>query len=129
MTRALGVSPRLPVRDLARTIDFYVGVLGFTAGPPFPQESPTFVILARDDATLQFYVPETGGPCGHGTICLEVDDALDVHRAVKDRVAIDWGPEVYWYGRREFAFKDPDGYGVIVTQATDEPPDCEDEDT
>jgi hypothetical protein len=41
---------------------------------------------------------------------------------VKDRVAIEWGPEVYDYGRREFALRDPDGYLVIFSEETDDPP-------
>jgi hypothetical protein len=37
-------------------------------------------------------------------------------------VPIEWGPEVYSYGRREFAVRDPDGYLVIFTEPTDEAP-------
>ena len=37
------------------------------------------------------------------------------------------GPEVYWYGRREFSFQDPDGYAVIISEPTSDPPDCTEE--
>lgn len=124
MTRFLNVSPRLPVEDLNRTIAFYVGVLGFQAGDPWPEENPTFVLMSRDEVTLQFYVPEPPTPTGHGTISIEVDDAMAVHAAVKGKVKMLWGPEVYWYGRREFSFRDPDGYAVIVSEETEAEADC-----
>ena len=37
----------------------------------------------------------------------------------------EWGPEVYFYHRREFAFRDPDGHWVILSEVTDDPPTCE----
>src|SRR5262249_2951401 len=67
MARLLKVSPRLPVRDLARTIEFYTSVLNFEASP-WPADAPTFVVLERDDTALQFYVSEQSDKCGFGTI-------------------------------------------------------------
>jgi catechol 2,3-dioxygenase-like lactoylglutathione lyase family enzyme len=124
----LRVTPRLPVADLSRTIAFYTELLGFKAGPPWPEEAPRWVLLGRDEVGLQFYVPdaEPPQPCGNGTIYLEVEDARPFHAALRDRVTIDWGPEVYWYGRREFSFKDPDGYSIIVSAQTDDPVECRD---
>jgi catechol 2,3-dioxygenase-like lactoylglutathione lyase family enzyme len=126
MTRFLNVTPRLPVADLSRTIAFYRDVLGFHVGLTWPDEAPTFVILNRDELNLQFYLPEGASPepTGHGTLNLEVGDVLALHKALEGRVAVDWGPEVYSYGRREFAVKDPDGYLLIFTEETDDRPTC-----
>jgi hypothetical protein len=33
-------------------------------------------------------------------------------------------PEVYHNGCREFAIRDPDGYLIIFTEETDDPPAC-----
>jgi catechol 2,3-dioxygenase-like lactoylglutathione lyase family enzyme len=123
--RLLSVLPRLPVRNLTRTIEFYTSVLDFKMnGSPSPANEPTFVILARDGVVLQFHVSEQSDQCGFAAISIDTDDARSVHAAVADKVTIDWGPEVYWYGRREFSFKDPDGYAVIISEHTDDPPDC-----
>lgn len=35
-----------------------------------------------------------------------------------------WGPEVYHYGRREFSIRDPNGYELIFSEPTDDPPTC-----
>ena len=41
-------------------------------------------------------------------------------------MTIEWGPEVYAYHRREFAFRDPDGHLVIVSEETDDPVTADD---
>lgn len=123
--RLLKASPRLPVRDLARTIEFYTSVLDFKIdGSPWPVDEPTFVILGRDGTVLQFFVPEQSDHRGFGAISIDTDDARSVHAALADKITIDWGPEVYWYGRSEFSFRDPDGYAIIISERTDDPPDC-----
>ena len=124
--RFLKVTPRLPVADLARTIGFYTEVLGFQAGPPWPADAPTFVLLQQDDMSLQFYTAEQPGtePTGHATIYFDVSDVRAMHRALSGRLAVEWGPKVYWYGRREFAVRDPDGYLLIFSERTSDPPTC-----
>jgi len=128
VTSFLKVAPRLPVRDLQRAIDFYCGVLGFSVAGTWPDDTPTFVMLERDAVDLQFYVredPTAEGP-GAATLHFEVDDALAALESLDDRVEVEWGPEVYWYGRRELAVRDPDGHLVILSEATDEPVSCAD---
>lgn len=125
MVRFLGTSPRLPIRSLEGTLRFYEDILGFEAGDPWPEDDPTFVVMSRDDVTLQFALAQDGESVGQVTIAINVDDARAVHSAVKDKVTVDWGPEVYWYGRREFSFKDPDGYPIIISEVTGDPVECE----
>ena len=55
------------------------------------------------------------------TLYFDVHDALAVLEVLKDKVTIEWGPEVYFYQRREFAFRDPDGHLVIISEETDDP--------
>ena len=38
---------------------------------------------------------------------------------------VEWGPEVYAYGRREFAVRDPTGAMLIFSEETDDPATCE----
>ena len=56
------------------------------------------------------------------TFYFEVDDAHAMHAELKDRVAFEWGPEVFFYQRREFAFRDPDRHLIIISEETDDPP-------
>jgi uncharacterized glyoxalase superfamily protein PhnB len=55
------------------------------------------------------------------TLWIETDDARALHEGLAGRVTVEWGPEVYAYGRREFAIRDPDGSLVILSEATDDP--------
>ncbi len=125
MSQFNSVSPRLTVANLARTIAFYRDVLDFDAGDGWPADEPTFVVMTRGRVTLQFQ--QTGGDRVHGmaTLCFDVDDAMAVFRAVADRVEVAWGPEVYGYGRREFSFHDPDGYPILISEETADPPTCD----
>ena len=124
----LDVHPRLPVLDLRRTADFYSEHFGFSCSF-WPEEPPTFVILEKNDVNIQFYAAdaESGEATGNATLSFKTDDATAVHRELEKKMTIEWGPEVYWYGRREFAVRDPDGTLLIFTEPTDDPPTCLDE--
>jgi catechol 2,3-dioxygenase-like lactoylglutathione lyase family enzyme len=126
--RFVKVMPRLPVIDLQLAIAFYRDVLGFNVGPLWPEHEPRFALLDRDDACIQFYVadPSRGEGLGHGTLSFEVDDVKAIYAALEGRAAIEWGPEVYWYGRREFSIRDPNGYHIIFSEETTDPPTCQD---
>ena len=123
MSRFADVTPRLPVADLQRTIAFYQDALGFRADMVWPDHDPKFALLKRNNVTLGFFVPMEGQPnsIGYAELYIEVEDAQSLHAQLSNHLAIEWGPEVYSYGRREFAIRDPDSYLVIFTEPTDEP--------
>ncbi len=106
---------------------FYTKLLGFRVSCAWPAEAPTFLLLDRDDVRLAFDVVEARArPMSADSVgfYLEVDDAFALHRKIRRRVKIEWGPEVYSYGRREFAIRDPEGYLIIFTEKTDDPTTC-----
>ena len=49
---------------------------------------------------------------------------MALHARVAGSVAIEWGPEVYHYGCREFAIKDPNGYVLAFSERTTDTADC-----
>lgn len=126
------VTPVFQTQDLMGTIDFYTNVLGFTVDVLNPPEKPTFCILEHGEIRIQFFLPsffdeehiQQQEPCLTGQIYIEVENILELYESIKDRVKIEWGPEVYHYGRREFAIKDNNGYNIAFTEPTDDPPDC-----
>jgi catechol 2,3-dioxygenase-like lactoylglutathione lyase family enzyme len=124
MPRFLKSSPRLPVKDLQHTVAFWTRTLGFELGALWPDDAPTFAILSRDAVNIQFHQAAAGDPTGHATLSFDVDDARALYAALLGQVPTEWGPEVYWYGRREFAIRDPDGYLVIFSEETDEAATC-----
>lgn len=118
------VTPRLPVGDLRRSLEFYGGLLGFKTEVLWPEGEPVFAIVRRGGVRVGLFTGERAGPerRGHVELYIEVDDATAVHERIAPTWPIDWGPEVYSYGRREFAVLDPDGAMIIFTEPTTEPP-------
>ncbi len=123
-SRALAIQPRLPVASLLPSFRFYRDVLGFRGAEGEPEESDVFAILQRDRVGLQLIVASDDHPAGRFTVWIEVVDAAVEHERLKGLVAVEWGPEVYAYGCREFAVLDPDGHRIIFSSPTDEPPTC-----
>jgi uncharacterized glyoxalase superfamily protein PhnB len=130
MPRLLALEPRLHVHDLLRAIAFYRDALGFRVTTVFPEHEPVFAMLARDGTFLQL-----GGPAGRRqatdastcTLYFDVEDVRALHRDVAARGPIEWGPDVFFYGRREFAVRDPDGNVVVFSEQTTDPPTCREE--
>jgi len=56
------VIPRLPVVGVIRTLDFYIGRLGFAVDVAWPAAEPTFVILRRGQTSVGFFVPNEHQP-------------------------------------------------------------------
>ena len=119
------IEARLPVTDVKASAAFYSELLGLDVGTLWPENLPEFAILSRDGLRLQLGQTERSA-IGSCTLCFNVSDAMFLHSQIKDQVKIDWGPEVYFYHRREFAFRDPDGHEVIISEVTDDPVTCHD---
>lgn len=123
MTEFTRVVPRLPVSDLAASVEWYKDVLGFTLDSMWPDDEPTFAMLDRDGVSVQLYITDAlmDTDLGNAMLSFDVSDAKALHASVAQKAPIDWGPEVYWYGRREFAVTDPNGYMFIFSEVTSDP--------
>jgi len=136
MATFLRVTPFLATRDLARTVDFYTQVLGFRVSTLHPPLQPTLAILDHNG-------PRQGGdgssiifdsslwsdsPAMTGQIHFDLapGGVMEIFETVRGRAEILWGPEVYDYGRREFSCRDPNGYALVFSELTAEPPTCAD---
>jgi len=124
MPRFNSLEPRLHTADFQRSVAFYRDVLGFAIETTFPEKDPVFAILVRDGVALQVGGIDAAKPPDAPPTCtlyFDVDDARSMHESLKSKVKIEWGPEVYFYQRREFALRDPDGHLVILSEETDDP--------
>lgn len=127
------VSPFLATRDILRTVEFYTQVLGFRVETLHPRGQPTLAILDRDvepgdggvriifDSSLWSDPPSLTGQVHFD---LSPGGVMEMYGRVKDGAEIIWGPEVYEYGRREFSCRDPNGYALVFSEKTDDPPTC-----
>ena len=122
------VIPALAVADIAKSIRWYNDVLGFETGFTMPDESGKLMhgSVKRGDVELMFgHVdpnnPHDQGPLGQGlalytTVGEDEDvDALYDH-AKKAGGTILQEPKDQFWGHRDWAVTDPDGYITVVSK-------------
>ena len=124
------LTPNLLVASVERSLSFYIDVLGFTRGMTVPEESP-FVfasvtsgaveIFFNDAATaVKEYPAFANKPIGAtGTLYIELDGSSPIdafHDRIKPKVSVTMPLLTQFYGMREFAITDPDGYVITFAQ-------------
>jgi len=121
------LTPNLLVTNVERSLAFYINTLGFERGVTVPDQSP-FVfasvtsgpieIFLNDAATAVKEYPAFGGkPLGAtGTMFIELEGVDALHDRLQSSVKIVMPLETKFYGIREFAIEDPDGYVVTFAE-------------
>jgi uncharacterized glyoxalase superfamily protein PhnB len=126
------LTPNLIVRDVAASLKFYQTVLGLQPAITVPDAAP-FVFASVTNGAIEIFFndqkavaeedPELAGvnPAarigGTLTLYIETDDVDGVLRAVENaRCRIVMPMKTQFYGMREFAFQDPDGWTITVAQ-------------
>jgi len=122
------LTPNLLVANVERSLAFYENVLGFDRGFTVPEQSP-FVfasvnsgpveIFFNDAATaIKEYAAFAGKPLGAtGTMYIEIEGVDAMHDRLKAaNVPIVMPLATQFYGMREFAIEDPDGYVVTFAE-------------
>ena|SRR5882672_7656397 len=122
------LTPNLVVRDVAASVNFYCSVLGFQPGLKVPDDPPyVFASVTNGKVEIFFndmkavgedYPELVARPIG-GTLTLfiEVEGIEEVLRAVEKAGAkITMPLKTQFYGMREFAFEDPEGWVVTMAE-------------
>jgi uncharacterized glyoxalase superfamily protein PhnB len=128
---ATKITPNLIVSSVERSLAFYTDVLGFARGMTVPEQPPLVFasvtsgaveIFFNDRSTVTRESPQMAGLAfgGGNTMFIEVEsiDALHdrLNGGVKPQVTIVMPIHTQWYGMREFAITDPDGYVITFAQ-------------
>jgi catechol 2,3-dioxygenase-like lactoylglutathione lyase family enzyme len=124
------LTPNLIVADVERSLTFYTNVLGFERGFTVPEQSP-FVFGSvvsgpieiffneRETATKE-YPAFAGKPLGiSGTMFIELAGSGNIerlHDRLKAAVPVVMPLVTQWYGVKEFAIADPDGYVITFAE-------------
>ena len=123
------LTPNLLVSNVERSLAFYVDTLGFERGMTVPDASPfvfasvvsgSVEVFFNDAATAVKEYPGFGGkPIGAtGTLFIEVEGVDALHARLKSTVKIVMPIVTQFYGMREFAISDPDGYVITFAERT-----------
>jgi len=122
------LTPNLVVRDVAASMEFYRSVLGFQPAIKVPDEPPyvfgsvtsgSVEIFFNDrKAVAEDYPPLGARPVGGAlTLFMEVEGIEEVLAAVqKSGAKIVMPLKQQFYGMREFAFEDPEGWMVTIAE-------------
>ena len=121
------LTPNLLVASVERSLAFYVDTLGFARGMTVPEASPfafasvtggEVEIFFNDAATaVKEYPAFAGKPIGAtGTLYIEVEGVDALHDRLKSNVKIVMPIATQFYGMREFAIADPDGYVITFAE-------------
>lgn len=124
------ITPTLKVADMEETVRFYTEVLGFEPlfTLPGPDGSLIHASLRRGDADLMFgpvcdTQPHDLGPRGRGVgLYATVGDDEDIdafYAQVKAAgAAVVQEPTDQFWGMRDWAIEDPDGYVLFLSKPT-----------
>ena len=124
------LTPNLLVDDVERSLRFYEDVLGFTRGFTVPEQRP-FVFGSVVSGPVEIFFNEkhtaakeypafAGKSLGiTGTMFIELSAAGGIeplHERLKAVVPIVMPLVTQWYGVKEFAIADPDGYVITFAE-------------
>src|SRR5690349_5841805 len=121
------ITPNLLVACVERSLAFYVDTLGFTRGLTVP-EQPPFVFASVTSGAVEIFFNDAaaaakeypgfaGKPIGAtGTLYIETDGVDALHDRLKTRVRIVMPIVNQFYGAREFAIEDLDGYVLTFAE-------------
>jgi catechol 2,3-dioxygenase-like lactoylglutathione lyase family enzyme len=122
MTQILAIMPVLKVADLQRSIDWYCGVMGFSADgrSAGDGDGELCFIHAGDTELLLSTGSHLGGvPSFTGTLYFRTVGVDSLYARVAGRPEIVWPLENQEYGTREFGIHDPDGYTLAFAERSD----------
>ena len=121
------LTPNLLVERVERSLAFYTGVLGFTKGMTVPDASPFVfaqvtsggVEIFFNDAkgAVEEYPVLAGRPIGaSGTMFIEVEQIAALYESLRTQVTVVMPLITQFYGMKEFAIADPDGYLITFAE-------------
>ena len=122
------LTPNLVVRDVAASMEFYKSVLGFTTAFTVPDQKP-FVFASITSGSVEIFFNDhkaveedypaltAKGIGGSLTLFIEVEGIDEILASVKQQNAkITMPLKEQFYGMREFAFEDPEGWMVTIAE-------------
>lgn len=104
------IHPKLPMRDKAATIDYYINQLGFEDIGRIDYEA--YLMLAKDDIEIHFFLFKELNPLeNYGQVYIRTDNIEDLYKTfLKNGVPIHPNAPLQTkpWGQKEFSLLDPD---------------------
>jgi uncharacterized glyoxalase superfamily protein PhnB len=122
------LTPNLVVRDVAASMEFYCGVLGFERGQTVPEQAPYVFGIVTQGAVEIFFNDQKAVAADHPalgqrpvggalTLYIEVQEIEELFRNVQQRgVKITMPMKEQFYGMKEFGMEDPEGWEITFAE-------------
>lgn len=121
------LSPNLIAANVNRSVDFYTRELGFTLVASVPETGTyNWAMVQRDTVTMMFQTLESihedmpsrkiTGKGSIGTFFIKMKGIDQLYAALNGKVEIPLDMRTTFYGMKEFAVKDPDGYLLVFAE-------------
>lgn len=126
------ITTNLMVESVDTSVNFYQEILGFevVASVPAKNQELQFTILAKDSVTLmlqeknnlgeEYPILATEKIRPSITLYITIENFEDFYIAIKKSYPIYTEKHTTFYGSKEFAITDPDGYVLTFTEHTEE---------
>ena len=126
------LTPNLIVSDVEASLRFYEDVLGFDRSMTVPKQSPfafasvtngpvKIFFTARSTATKEETQMSDLALGGGNIMFIEVVGVDTLHERIAPLVKVVMSLRTQWFGMREFAIQDPDGYVITFAERIAEP--------
>lgn len=113
--------PVLAVNNIDDTVRFYRDVLGFECA----NRMDGWAALSRDNVEVMISLPNAHEPFDKptltGSIYFNTSDVDALWEQIKDKVSVVYPIENFFYGMREFAIRDNNGYILQFGQEITDP--------
>ena len=122
------LTPNLLVSSVERSLAFYTDVLGFARGFSVPPEGGPLVFASVTSGAIEIFFNDAvnaakeypafaGRPLGAtGTMFIEVNGVDALYERLRSKAPVVMEIVTQWYGMREFAVTDPDGYVITFAE-------------
>jgi uncharacterized glyoxalase superfamily protein PhnB len=115
------LTPMLTVPDMEEAVRFYRDTLGFA----FLNRLDGWAALAKDSVEVMICLPNAHEPLSKpnfsGSLYFRCDNVDALWKAFKDKATVVYPIENFFYGMREFAIRDNNGYMLQFGQVIDDP--------
>jgi uncharacterized glyoxalase superfamily protein PhnB len=119
--RLNNLRPILAVKSIDDTVAFYRDLLGFEC----VNRMDGWAALRRDDVELMISLPNAHEPFEKptltGSLYFNTNDVNALWDKIKERTNVVYPPENFYYGMREFAIRDNNGYILQFGQEITDP--------
>lgn len=125
------MASNLMVNDVAKTVEFYEKILGFTVSDTVPNDNGSldFAIILKDNFQLMFQEKDNLAKeypilkaeilAPSITVYIIVDNFDDVYKDIKSKIDLYVDKHTTFYGAEEFAVQDCNGYVITFAKSTD----------